>query len=121
MNQADRARIHDRTTSTSPRRPKPNLLKPEKFNNKTYKFNIWLPVIRAKLRIDGPAIGDSTAQFYYIYGNLESNIQVMVLPQFSYAETSYVYNYKSILSQLSRVYNNPNKVQEAEDKLHHLY
>ena len=44
----------------------------------------------------------------------------MVLPQLSYAETSHVYNYESILSQLSRVYDNPNKVQEAEDKLHHL-
>ena len=74
MNQADRARVHDRTTSTNPRKPKPNLPNPEKFNGKTYKFDTWLPVIRAKLHIDGPAIGDSTAQFYYIYGNLESNI-----------------------------------------------
>ena len=80
MNQADRARVHDRTTSTSPRKPKPNLPNLKKFNGKTYKFNIWLPTIRAKLRIDGPAIGDSTAQFYYIYGNLKSNIQIMVLP-----------------------------------------
>ena len=74
MNQANRARVHDRTTNTSPRRPKPSLPIPEKFNGKTYKFDIWLPVIRAKLYIDGPVIGDSTAQFYYIYGNLKSNI-----------------------------------------------
>ena len=80
MNQADRAHVHDRTTSTSPRRPKLSLPDLEKFNGKTYKFNTWLPVIRAKLYIDGPAIGDSTAQFYYVYGNLESNIQAMVLP-----------------------------------------
>ena len=120
INQADRARVHNRTTSINPRKLKPNLPNPEKFNGKTYKFNTWLPVIRAKLRIDSPTIGDSTAQFYYIYGNLENNIQTMVLPQLSYAKTSHVYNYESILSQLSRVYNNPNKVQEAEDKLHHL-
>ena len=44
----------------------------------------------------------------------------MVLPQLSYAETSHVYNYKSILNQLLRVYNNPNKVQEAENKLYYL-
>ena len=120
MNQADRARVHDRNTSTNPRKPKPNLPDLEKFNSKTYKFNTWLPVIRAKLRIDGLTISDSTAQFYYIYGNLESNIQAMVLPQLSYAKTSHVYNYKSILSQLSRVYDNPNKVQEVKDKLHYL-
>ena len=120
MNQANRARVHNRTTSINSRRPKPNLPDLKKFNNKTYKFNTWLLAIRAKLRINNPAISNSTAQFYYIYGNLKNNIQVMVLPQLSYAKTSHVYNYKSILSQLSRVYNNPNKVQKAENKLHHL-
>ena len=81
MNQADRARVHDyaHATSTNPCRPKPNLPDPEKFNGKTYKFDTWLLAIRTKLRIDGSAIGDSTAQFYYVYGNLESNIQIMVL------------------------------------------
>ena len=74
MNQADRARIHDYTTSINPRKPKPSLPDLEKFNGKTYKFNTWLPAIRAKLRIDNLAIGDSTAQFYYVYSNLENNI-----------------------------------------------
>ena len=44
----------------------------------------------------------------------------MVLPQLSYAKTNHVYDYELILNQLLRVYNNPNKVQEAENKLHHL-
>jgi len=30
------------------------------------KFDTWLPSIRAKLRVDGAAIGDSVAQFYYV-------------------------------------------------------
>jgi len=43
----------------------------------------------------------------------------MVLPQLSQAdETSYDYN--TILDQLICVYDNPNKVQEAEDKLYAL-
>jgi hypothetical protein len=43
----------------------------------------------------------------------------MVLPQLSQAdETSHDYN--TILDQLTSVYNNPNKVQEAEDKLYAL-
>jgi hypothetical protein len=42
-----------------------------------------------------------------------------VLPQLSQAnETSHDYN--TILDQLIRVYDNPNKVQEAEDKLYAL-
>jgi hypothetical protein len=43
----------------------------------------------------------------------------MVLPQLSQAdETSH--DYHTILDQLTRVYDNPNKVQEAEDKLYAL-
>jgi hypothetical protein len=41
----------------------------------------------------------------------------MVLPQLSQAEDSNSWDYRTILQQLSRVYDNPNKVQEAEDKL----
>ena len=61
MNQADRARVHDRTTSTNPYKPKLNLPNPKKFNGKIYKFDTWLRVIRAKLYIDCPIIGNSTA------------------------------------------------------------
>ena len=44
----------------------------------------------------------------------------MVLPQLSQAEEDEIWSYLSILDQLSRVYSNPNKVQEAEDKLYSL-
>ena len=98
-------------------KPKPSLPDPEKFNGQSYKFDTWLPSIKAKLRVDGEAIGDSVAQFYYVYLNLESHIQAMVLPQLSQAEVLNVWDYTTILDQLTRVYNNPNKVQEAEDKL----
>ena len=98
-------------------KPKPSLPDPEKFNGQSYKFDTWLPSIKAKLRVDGEAIGDSIAQFYYVYLNLESHIQAMVLPQLSQAEALNVWDYTTILNQLTRVYDNPNKVQEAEDKL----
>jgi len=43
-------------------------------------------MIKAKLRVDGAAIGDSIAQFYYVYFALESKVQAMVLPQLSRAK-----------------------------------
>ncbi len=43
----------------------------------------------------------------------------MVLPQLSQANKS-SYDYNTILNQLVNVYDNPNKVQEAEDKLYAL-
>ena len=44
----------------------------------------------------------------------------MVLPQLSQAESCSSYDYTTILDQLARVYDNPNKVLEAEDKLYAL-
>jgi hypothetical protein len=44
----------------------------------------------------------------------------MVLPQLSQAEEDRSHDYKTILNQLTRVYDNLNKVQEAEDKLYAL-
>jgi hypothetical protein len=41
----------------------------------------------------------------------------MVLPQLQAAEDASTYDYTSILKSLVRVYDNPNKVIEAEDKL----
>ncbi len=40
---------------------RPKLLDPEKFTSSSYKFDTWLPSIRAKLRVDSTAIGDATA------------------------------------------------------------
>ena len=44
----------------------------------------------------------------------------MVLPQLAHAEDEQQWSFQAILDQLARVYDNPNKVQEAEDKLFDL-
>src|SRR5208282_2300372 len=82
-------------------RPKPSLPDPEKFNGQAYKYDTWLPSIQAKLRVDGEAIGDPTAQFYYVYLNLDSHVQAMVLPQLSRAEDDDKWDYRTILKQLA--------------------
>jgi hypothetical protein len=106
-------------TSVQPR-PRPVLPDPAKFDGKAYHFDTWLPSIKAKLRVDGTALGDSIAQFYYVYDRLESTVQSTVLPQLARAEEDEVWSYQSILDQLSRAYDNPNKTQEAEERLHRI-
>jgi hypothetical protein len=79
-----RARINE--LSTLPSRPKPRLPDPEKLTGST-RWDTWLPLIRAKLRIDRQAIGpELEALFYYVYGNLDPRIQLIVLPQLHTAE-----------------------------------
>ena len=69
-------------------RLKPILPDPVKFDSKVYYFDTWLPLIKAKLRVDGTSgvLGDSITQFYYVYDRLESNVQSQVLPQLVTAE-----------------------------------
>ncbi|KAJ9473800.1 hypothetical protein VN97_g13280 [Penicillium thymicola] len=93
----------------SSKRPKSSLPDPEKFSGQAFKYDTWDAAIRAKLAIDGPAIGDSTAQFYYVYLNLASQVQAMVFPQLSSARDSGIHDYNTILDSLRRVYDNPNK------------
>jgi hypothetical protein len=44
--------------------------------------------MRAKLYVDSAAIRDPIAQFYYVFLNLESHVQAMVLPQLVQAKES---------------------------------
>jgi hypothetical protein len=118
-NQLLRAEIADQSTRSTTR-PKPSLPDPDKFDGKAYKYETWFQSIEAKLLVDGPAIGNEIAQFYYVYLNLETNVQAMVLPQLAAAKESNVWDPQSIIRQITRVYDNPNKVLEAEDRLHKI-
>ncbi|OCK93898.1 uncharacterized protein K441DRAFT_562959, partial [Cenococcum geophilum 1.58] len=54
--------------------PKPSFPNLEKFNGQSSMFDTWLLLIKAKLRVNGAAIGDIVAQFYYVYLNLNSSV-----------------------------------------------
>ena len=109
-------------TATRTSRPKPILPDPIKFDGKAYHFDTWLPSIQAKLRVDGAsgALGDSIAQFYYVYDRLESNVQSQVLPQLATAEEAQYWSHQTILDQLAQALDNLNKTQEAMDRLHRI-
>jgi hypothetical protein len=91
---------------------------PEKFNGQSYKFDTWLPSIKAKLSVDGDVIGNDKAQFYYVYLNLESSVQSSLSHLLATAETSKSWDFNTILDTLSRVHDNPNKTNEAAERLH---
>jgi hypothetical protein len=55
-----------------------------------------------------------------VYDRLESNVQSQVLPQLATAEEEQIWSYQSILDQLVRALDNPNKTQEAIDRLHRI-
>ncbi|KAJ5211240.1 hypothetical protein N7491_011060 [Penicillium cf. griseofulvum] len=74
------------------KRPKSSLPDPEKFTGLSVKYDT-----------------DSIAQFYYVFFNLASQVQAIVLPQLASARDSGIHDFNTILDQLRRVYDNPNK------------
>ncbi|EKD20573.1 hypothetical protein MBM_01255 [Drepanopeziza brunnea f. sp. 'multigermtubi' MB_m1] len=87
----------------APRQRKCVLPDPDKFNGTVQRWDTWLLSIKAKLLVDGKALSGPIAQFYYVYFNIEPGPQAM--------------DYNTLLDQLALAYDNPNKIQEAEDKL----
>lgn len=112
-----RAIIEELRNHSNSRRPRPSLPHPERFNGHIQKWDTWFPSIKAKVHVDGDAIGDDTAKFYYVFFNLESSVQALVLPQLDYADAQNEWDYTTILTQLERIYYNPTKAEDAEEKL----
>jgi retrotransposon gag protein len=106
--------------SRPPRRPKPQLPDPDKFTGTPLTWDTWLPLIKAKLRIDGDAIGGPEARFFYLYGRLDGKVQALVTPQLEHAETTQLYDTNDLFAPLLRLYDDPNKVENAEDRLHSI-
>lgn len=109
------ARLSSLASSTS--RPRRRLADPEKFDGQR-RWDTWKPLAEAVLRLDYDAIGGNESCFFWLYGNLESKIQAMVLPQISVALAEGVWNTSSIFDQLARVYGNPSKEDDALGLLH---
>lgn len=84
------------------------------------RWDTWLPLMKAKLRVDSEAIGSKEAQFFYVYSNLESKVQALVLPQLHAAEEGGEYDPQHIIDQLARIYEDPNKIEKATSKLSHI-
>ena len=62
------------------------------------------------MRVDGAAIGDEEAQFFYVYGCLSARIQGDVLP---YAMGSGNKTWVGLLEHLVRIRDDPNRKVRA--------
>jgi len=73
--------------------------------------------MQAKLRIDGEAIGGPEAQFYYVYSSLGAKVQGLVLTFVRAAQKNQDWEPLTLLNYLERIYDDPNKVKKAGQRL----
>lgn len=83
------------------------------------EFDVWLPLLEGKIRVDGEAIGSPEAIFMYVYGRLDWKVQQIVRPQLSASKPD-TWDFTTITNALSRIYEDPNKIIRASRKLRAL-
>ncbi|KAJ2993693.1 hypothetical protein NUW58_g1764 [Xylaria curta] len=110
-----RAQITALQSAAASRKPRPVLPDPPLLTGPA-EFDVWLPLLLGKLRVDGDAIGTDEAKFMYVYGRLDWKVQQIVRPQLSHTQFN-EWDYTQVTSALSRIYNDPNKIVRASRKL----
>jgi hypothetical protein len=110
----------ERVPSESTPKPKRKLPDPPKFDGTQLHYDTWLAQLQLVLSVDSDAIGDTQAQFAYVYLRLESSPAALCLELLKHATLTNTYDYQLILDQLDRHNGIENKVQRAKNKLHKL-
>ncbi|KAJ2989263.1 hypothetical protein NUW58_g3560 [Xylaria curta] len=110
-----RAQITALQSAAASRKPRPVLPDPPLLTGPA-EFDVWLPLLLGKLRVDGDAIGSDEAKFIYVYGRLDWKVQQIVRPQLSHTQFN-EWDYTQVTSALSRIYDDPNKIVRASRKL----
>ncbi|KJZ68939.1 hypothetical protein HIM_08136 [Hirsutella minnesotensis 3608] len=101
-------------------RPRQVLPEPDRFSGRAKDWDAWALAMRAKLRVDGQAIGDENAQFYYVYSSLDRNIQSTVLAFVQRAEKQGQWSPTLLLDHLERIFDDPNKSKKAGQRLREM-
>jgi hypothetical protein len=106
--------LQQRPTTTRPRQALPE---PSNFVGRSKDWDTWSMAMRAKLRIDGGAIGSNEAQFFYVYNSLDSKVQSLVLSFVQQAQGREDWEPTALLDYLGRTYDDPNKTKKAGQRL----
>lgn len=101
-------------------KPRQVLPTPERFEGRARDWETWSLSMRAKLRIDGTAIGDGAAQLHYVYASLDIKVQGLVLAFMRKAEREGAQDPFALIQYLERIYDDPNKARKAGQRLREM-
>jgi hypothetical protein len=98
-------------------KPRPVLPGVTKFNGRSQEWDVWETSIRAKLKIDGDAIGSDEAQFFYVYSSVDAKVQSLILPFIRKAQAKRSWEPKQLVLHLGRLFDDPQKIKKAGQRL----
>jgi hypothetical protein len=77
----------------------------------------WLVSMRAKLHVDGAAIGDEFARFHYVYSRLAPGPKRTMLPYVKRAQEANACVAEAFVAYVQSTFEDPNKVKKAGQRL----
>jgi hypothetical protein len=101
-------------STTTAVRPKPCLPNPDKFDGKDLAlFPQFEGLLRAKLQVDGPAIGGEYEKVWYGFGRLSSEAAGRIYPWMSYAQQTGTFTIEGLFGQMNTAFSDPQRCQKA--------
>ena len=101
------------TTASRPRQALPDV----ELLQGTADLDEWLVSIRAKLRIDGAAIGDEYARFHYVYSRLAPGPKRTMLPYVKRAQDANDCAADAFVAYVQSTFEDPNQAKKAGQRL----
>ena len=96
------------------RKPKPCLPHPEKFDGSELSFFPQFEgLLRAKLEIDGQAIGQEKERVWYAFGRLSGGAAARIFPWMEYAARQHKLTVYEFMEQLRTAFRDPRQQQKA--------
>jgi hypothetical protein len=82
----------------------------------------WLLTMRAKLQVDGGAIGDDFAQFFYVFNCINSQARQLLLPYATAASSKAIDNAAivELVRRIEQLYGDPQRARKAGLRLVNL-
>lgn len=100
-----------------PRKTKPTLPDPPRYDGNRRRFRAWLNEIKNKLRVDGGVIGTKADHFAYIYSRLSDSPQQMTIAFVEAGGREGDSNPDDYLQYLEECYGDPNAKARAIERL----
>ncbi|CEJ92881.1 hypothetical protein VHEMI08509 [[Torrubiella] hemipterigena] len=96
---------------------KPTLPDPKLFDGNRRNFQVWQLEMESKLRVDGPALGNSADQFAYIYTRLDQTPQSLAAAYFKKGGSNGSHNPVEFMAYLVSCYGDRHLKQKALNRL----
>ncbi|RAL68294.1 hypothetical protein DID88_007024 [Monilinia fructigena] len=108
-----RMALYETSRQETPTSPEIPIATPPMLDNALTYFPQFEGLLRAKLEIDGPAIGQEKERVWYAFGRLSGEAAARIFPWIAYANKEEKFTVEEFMGQLRTAFSDPRQQQKA--------